>query len=99
MNRVNSRNDFSHDDSTINIVVIIIIIIILATTPPAAGGRIVCVTDRSRDTNGPPTGDISSVHPPGRNFPSAGLIASGRRAGLTGGRHYTLHLSVIETTH
>ena len=27
MNRVNSRNDLSHDDSTINIVVVIIIII------------------------------------------------------------------------
>jgi len=28
MNRVNSRNDFSHDDSTINIVVVAIIVII-----------------------------------------------------------------------
>jgi len=28
MNRVNSRNDFGHDDSTINIVVAVIIIII-----------------------------------------------------------------------
>ena len=28
MNRVNSRNDLGHDDSTINIVVVIIIIII-----------------------------------------------------------------------
>jgi len=28
MNRVNSRNDFGHDDSTVNIVVVIIIIII-----------------------------------------------------------------------
>ena len=27
MNRVNSRNDFGHDDSTINIVVVIIIIL------------------------------------------------------------------------
>jgi len=27
MNRVNSRNDFGHDDSTISIVVVIIIII------------------------------------------------------------------------
>ena len=27
VNRVNSRNDFSHDDGTINIVVVIIIII------------------------------------------------------------------------
>ena len=30
MNRVNSRNDFGHDDSTINIVMAIVIIIILA---------------------------------------------------------------------
>jgi len=30
MNRVNSCNDFGHDDSTINIVVVIIIIIIIA---------------------------------------------------------------------
>jgi len=29
MNRVNSRNDFRHDDSTINIVMAIIIIIII----------------------------------------------------------------------
>jgi len=29
MNRVNSRDDFGHDDSTINIVVVIIIIIII----------------------------------------------------------------------
>jgi len=29
MNRVNSRNEFGHGDSTINIVVVIIIIIIL----------------------------------------------------------------------
>ena len=30
MNRVNSRNDFGHDDSTINIVMAIIIIIIIS---------------------------------------------------------------------
>jgi len=29
MNRVNSLNDFGHDDSTINIVVVIVIIIII----------------------------------------------------------------------
>ena len=29
MNRVNSRNDFGHDDSTINIVMAIIIIIVI----------------------------------------------------------------------
>jgi len=32
VNRVNSRNDFGHDDSTINIVVAVIIIIIIITT-------------------------------------------------------------------
>jgi len=31
MNRVNSRNDFGHDDCTINIVMAIIIIIIFCT--------------------------------------------------------------------
>jgi len=33
LNRVNSRNDFGHDDSTINIVVAIIIIIIFYFIP------------------------------------------------------------------
>ena len=33
MNRVNSRNDFGHDDSTINIVMAIIIIIIILCFP------------------------------------------------------------------
>ena len=33
MNRVNSRNDFGHDDSTINIVMAIIIIIIISRQP------------------------------------------------------------------
>jgi len=43
MNRVNSRNDFGHDDSTINIIVVIIIIIIIiiifksTSTKPLAG--------------------------------------------------------------
>ena len=32
INRVNSRNDFGHDDSTINIVVAIIIIIVIINT-------------------------------------------------------------------
>jgi len=36
MNRVNSPNDFGHDDSTINIVVVIIIIIL---SPPAQSRR------------------------------------------------------------
>jgi len=34
MNRVNSRNDFGHDDSTINTVVFIIIIIIITIFIP-----------------------------------------------------------------
>jgi len=29
MNRVNSRNDFGHDDSTIHIVVVIVIVVIM----------------------------------------------------------------------
>jgi len=29
MNRVNSRNDFGHDDSTINIVVVIIVVVVV----------------------------------------------------------------------
>jgi len=42
MNRVNSRSDFGHDDSTINIVVVIIIVMfytpgsILPPWPPTA---------------------------------------------------------------
>jgi len=32
VNRVNSRNDFGHDDSTINIVLVIIIIVIITAT-------------------------------------------------------------------
>jgi len=36
MNRVNSRNDFGHDDSTINIVMAIIIIIIIVTVHRAS---------------------------------------------------------------
>ena len=41
MNQVNSRNDFGHDDSTIDIVVviIIIIIIIIITHQHKAAGR------------------------------------------------------------
>jgi len=41
MNRVNSRDDFGHDDSTINIVMAIIIIII------QDGGRPMRLTDPS----------------------------------------------------
>ena len=39
MNRVNSRNDFGHDDSTINIVVVINIIIIFIAHQHKAAGR------------------------------------------------------------
>jgi len=38
MNRVNSRNDFGHDDSTI-VVVIIIAIAIIIFSPPAQSCR------------------------------------------------------------
>jgi len=36
MNRVNSRNDFGHDDSTINIVMAIIVVVIIMYTVIAA---------------------------------------------------------------
>jgi len=36
MNRVNSRNDFGHDDSTINVVMAIIIIIIFFFNTPGS---------------------------------------------------------------
>jgi len=36
MNRVNSRNDFGHDDSTINIAVVIIIIILIIFFTPGS---------------------------------------------------------------
>ena len=29
MNRVNSRNDFGHDDSTVNIVVVVVVVVII----------------------------------------------------------------------
>ena len=38
MNRVNSRNDLGHDDSTVNIVVVIIIIIIMLQQQICEGG-------------------------------------------------------------
>ena len=40
MNRVNSRNDFGHDDSTINIVMAISIIMLLLLYTAAAAWRI-----------------------------------------------------------
>ena len=40
MNRVNFRNDFGHDDSTINIVMAIIIIILVSVTPLAIVRRL-----------------------------------------------------------
>ena len=48
MNRVNSRNDFGYDDSTINIVMAIIIIIITATTARVARSAVYCVSSVSR---------------------------------------------------
>ena len=39
MNRVNSRNDFGHDDSTINIVVVIIVVIVVMLSLPAQSHR------------------------------------------------------------
>ena len=54
MNRVNSRNDFGHDDSTINIVMAIIITVIITSvsdTPSDDGqtpGRGSALAGRSR---------------------------------------------------
>ena len=44
MNRVNSRNDFGHDDSTINTVVVttVIIITIITSTGEDAVGEVEC---------------------------------------------------------
>jgi len=39
MNRVNSRNDLSHDDNTINVVVVIIIIIIIISITTARSAQ------------------------------------------------------------
>jgi len=39
MNRVNSRNDFGHDDSTMNIVAVIIIIIFLTPVLNSRGKK------------------------------------------------------------
>ena len=52
MNRANSRNDFGHDDSTINIAMAIIIIIIIITRP-ATEARIVFWTDERRGAHRP----------------------------------------------
>ena len=53
MNRLNSRNDFGHDDSTINIVMAIIIIIPAVKLIPVLGSQ--------------PAGDVS--HKPGGRLP------------------------------
>jgi len=42
LNRVNSRNGFGHDDSTINfvvVIVVVVIIIIIILSPPAQSRR------------------------------------------------------------
>jgi len=41
MNRVNSRNDFGHDDSTINIVVVILLLLLLLLLLPETNQAIV----------------------------------------------------------
>jgi len=53
MNRMNSRNDFGHDDSTINIVMAIIIIIIIITEwVVLAGGGGLAYTDGTQTRAG-----------------------------------------------
>ena len=45
LNRVNSRNDFGHDDSSINIVVAIIIVIIISGSPDAKSLKLMSMVD------------------------------------------------------
>jgi len=49
MNRVNSHNDFDHDDSTINIVMAIIIIITTAQTAQFRAIGIISGTSQHRE--------------------------------------------------
>jgi len=46
MNRVNSRNDFDHDDSTINIVMAIIIIFFLTPMLNSQGKKLRCAIQK-----------------------------------------------------
>ena len=52
MNRVNSRNDFGHDDSTVDIVVVIIIIIYPGTQFPGNEKNTLCNTEKYKNQAG-----------------------------------------------
>jgi len=72
MNRVNSRNDFGLDDSTINIVMAIIIIVIYAEQGLRNGRASVCLSRRLTATAA--AGEFAAERPAGRIYRS---IAAG----------------------
>jgi len=51
MNRMNSRNDFGHDDSTINIVVVIIIITFLTPVLNSQGMKKITLCNTKKYKN------------------------------------------------
>jgi len=77
MNRMNSRSDFGHDDSTINIVMAIIIIISINSVPGVCVRRTDCTTVDCRCCVGPPGHHPSLV----AALPSAALCPSLHRGG------------------
>ena len=82
MNRVNSRNDFGHDDSTINIVMAIIIIIMLNKVHITVGcpsvRPSVCPIDRHQQRL--PAGLLLSAQRQGISIDSCGRRAAGAGA-------------------
>jgi len=72
MNRVNSRNDFGHDDSTVNIVMAIIIISIITYDACVCVRHTDCTTVDCRCCVGPPGHHPSLV----AALPSAALCPS-----------------------
>jgi len=66
MNRVNSRNDFGLDDSTINIVMAIIIIVIYAEQGLRNGRASVCLSRRLTATAA--AGEFAAERPAGRIY-------------------------------
>ena len=93
MNRVNCRNDFGHDDSTINTAEVIIIIIITMTPRPLASNRLQC-TCRSEIRN-PLVNRSKAVYRWSHN-----LHRKGRGVGGSGMENYSItneHYAVVRT--
>jgi len=63
MNRVNFRNDFGHDDGTINIVVVIIIIFLTPVLNSQAMKKLRCNTKKYKNQ----AGMNLTTPPPSRN--------------------------------